>query len=506
MKRWLGAMALCVAASACDPVVGGDGGNDAGSDPECGPSKSCPTGKSCSSSGVCVPNPATDREPPTLASYEPMQTTRVSVRTPLRFTFDEPVVVAADGVQVVRAGTLETVAATHILSPDSRILTVEPVVNPPLTLTLRFPGVRDLAGNLTTAQPPDFSYPVWMTYPSPQEDTSTTTLQPALAIDAEGRPVLAWSEGISSRKLYVDRRDGAVWTSLGGGAVNVGASAVVTQLDPALASRGAHLVLAWEEFVAPDVYTLHVRRWTGTAWEALPGTLSASTLSGRIHLALRANGTPVVGLFSGSFLRVFAHTGTAWQELGSLAETDVEHLNPALALDPNDVPYILYERRQISTSTTTAQVRRWNASTSAWDALAGSPHQFGAGLVVDTAGRPWVTYKSSADALVVTHWTGSGWSTPERLNSTIHTRVNIRDPRMTIEPNGTLVAAWVDNEYELWVARNSGTGWQVTPRAVNPALNNQWTKDFAIAAGPTGPWVTFTDRMGDDLYLSQLNR
>jgi hypothetical protein len=76
---------------------------------------------------------------------------------------------------------------------------------------------------------------------------------------------------------------------------------------------------------------------------------------------------------------------------------------------------------------------------------------------------------------------------------------------MAIEPDGTLVAVWVDNEYELWVARSSGTGWQVTPRAVNPALNNQWTRDFAVVAGTTGPWVTFTD-WSDDLYLSQLNR
>ncbi|WP_146237201.1 hypothetical protein [Deinococcus yavapaiensis] len=84
---------------------------------------------------------------------------------------------------------------------------------------------------------------------------------PRLALDAAGRPIVAWLEDLNGRDtLYVSRLDKNAWTPLGG-ALNVD-----TASSPSLAldSRGRPVV-AWIEERA-GVGRVHVAHWTGETW------------------------------------------------------------------------------------------------------------------------------------------------------------------------------------------------------------------------------------------------
>lgn len=130
---------------------------------------------------------------------------------------------------------------------------------------------------------------------------------PSLALDAQGGPVVAWSESqASASSLYVRRWNGSAWEPVGEAlsATAAGGTPSATRPSLALDKKGAPVV-AWEEADAVGVRQVHVRRWDGSAWKVLGealGALPGSTDALFPVLTLDAAGRPSV----------------AWSENGSV--------------------------------------------------------------------------------------------------------------------------------------------------------------------------------------------
>ena len=90
---------------------------------------------------------------------------------------------------------------------------------------------------------------------------------PRLALDASGNPTVAWLENAGSIKVFVKRWDGKAWQALGG-FLNVDPKAYVESSSLALDANG-HPVVVWSEEVSRTQRRVYVKRWNGTAWTGL---------------------------------------------------------------------------------------------------------------------------------------------------------------------------------------------------------------------------------------------
>src|SRR5262245_2754067 len=111
--------------------------------------------------------------------------------------------------------------------------------------------------------------------------TGSTSHSPALALDNRGRPVIAWVE---NKDIYLRQWDGAVWVELAGSATGEGVSSGTGRSSfPAVAvDAEGHPVVAWDA-ADPGKSRIFVRRWTGSAWIELgaPGAINVGSDGGR---------------------------------------------------------------------------------------------------------------------------------------------------------------------------------------------------------------------------------
>lgn len=83
---------------------------------------------------------------------------------------------------------------------------------------------------------------------------------PSLALDRQGRAVVAWAEGnAGSRRVYARRWTGAGWAALGDGALNLDAHRDAASAAVTIDGQG-RVVVAWREGAAQG-YAVHVRRF-----------------------------------------------------------------------------------------------------------------------------------------------------------------------------------------------------------------------------------------------------
>jgi hypothetical protein len=266
--------------------------------------------------------------------YEPIV---LEVSNPL----DEATVTTTGAFTVSIGGVPQ--AQTLALSADGKRVTIELKAPPVLAATAELEigaGVRDRRGGALTPESWSYRLPLWQ---SPPEISDEAEL-PALALDAQDRPLVASIEG---GEVLVRRFDGAAWVTLGG-ALNPGGNA---SSAPALVfSPKLGPVVAYG-----DAGTVSVASWDGQSWKALGGMLSASDegvalalgQSGELMLALRVTSGIEVRSWDGSEL---AELATAAVSPGTLAgfALAVDDATPVLAYY-DDTPRLILARRTGST-------------------------------------------------------------------------------------------------------------------------------------------------------------
>lgn len=100
-----------------------------------------------------------------------------------------------------------------------------------------------------------------------------------VAVDLDDAPIIVWEESdiVDGEKtgvqIHAKRWDGATWVSLGG-PLNVGDVAVYYAYDPALTIDAAgRPVAVWREGSAAGI-RVFAKRWTGASWETMGGPVS----------------------------------------------------------------------------------------------------------------------------------------------------------------------------------------------------------------------------------------
>jgi hypothetical protein len=134
-------------------------------------------------------------------------------------------------------------------------------------------------------------------------DTGAMEGSPQLAIDSVGRAVLAWTDTSSGlAQIYVRRFDGAVWQELGGLSAQAGgiSNSSAGASAPALAlDTDGNPMLAWVDS-ASGVAEIVVARLNGSTWQNLgtvpthPGTLGVFGAASAPVIASDAFGWPIV--------------------------------------------------------------------------------------------------------------------------------------------------------------------------------------------------------------------
>lgn len=185
--------------------------------------------------------------------------------------------------------------------------------------------------------------------------------KPSLRLDAEGNPIVAWSETASEKQIAVRRWGPSGWQALGPTPVAPGTAW-------GLELAGNTPILVSQRLLDSGTRAvIEVRRWTGSTWESLGAPLGGRAVApqvradaaGNLFLAWLDEGSESPYL---SRIRVARWSGTAWEALGAdVVVSDASSYlgTPALELDAEGRPLVAWAHAQ---QTQSLRVARWTGA------------------------------------------------------------------------------------------------------------------------------------------------
>lgn len=195
--------------------------------------------------------------------------------------------------------------------------------------------------------------------------------EPDIAVDGAGTPVVAWTQPIRGLG-HVQRWDGTLWQGLGGG-YNVDPDAPTTTVAMALDANERPWI-AWSEGNGSE-RTVHVARWTGAAWAPVGDARDRTghDIGGSPALAFDAMQRPLVAWSQAvdadrDTFDVFVDrwNGTAWEALGSgfTGAVREDAFFPRLAVADDASVYLSFV--DVRSSSRLLNVQTWDPSAGAW--------------------------------------------------------------------------------------------------------------------------------------------
>lgn len=356
-------------------------------------------------------------------------------------------------------------------------------------------------------------------------NSANPSVDPSLAIDAEGNPVVAWFEKVGSDwEIYLRQWNGKVWVELNGSASGNGISddsgeseSVVT----AVASDGA-IIVVWTNYIDDYNSSIFVRRWNGSYWSEMGmGSASGSGLSNTSSnastwpsLIIDSEGLPIVAwseYLNGSWEIYVRHwNGTIWTQMGNDSATgggisrNVGYSTyPSLARSPDGTVLIAWNDN--TSGNHEIYVRRWNGSEWVeWNV--GSASGGGISKDITQSTNPSLAIAPNGNPMIAWHdfdynekweiyardWNGSAWvemdgsATGGGISQNATTSV---EPQLAISPDGTPVVAWMDfadSDYEVYLRRWNGSMWvemdagSATGGGVSDNFNSSYVPSLAI--------------------------
>ncbi|MFE8600264.1 Ig-like domain-containing protein [Archangium violaceum] len=531
-------------------------------------------GRTFSSAPVTV---IVDRTNLQVASRSPAPgSTNVAYSTPIQVLFSKPVKATTINDTTV-SFTVSGVLAekTLSLSSDGRTLTLLPKVKPPLPATVSIGlsnGITDSAGNalVVPSTPWSFQLPHWYSFGGPLHAVGGNTLlkDTAMALDGQDNPVVAWSEEVTTggrTSIFIYRWDGNAFTPIGS-ALNGTPSG--SAYKPALVLDGnGNPIVAWQE---SDGFNenIYIKRWTGTAWQFVgPGSLSAvndtssspvATPARNPSLAIRGNNIYVAWdeMNAEGFSSIHVWKSVNGGPLTSAGAYDglvhavhrfTSATKPSLVLDSNGQPLVAFQEQTLeNTSPTNIYVMRLQPDDS-W-AYAVPPfygddtngYVYG-GLSVSSGATPARDCSLAIDAQdnlylawsEVSHTDGpndiqvfrsSGPQSWERIGSPLNAYggyTNARQARLQVTALGKIFVTWAESDTNteigyrhLFASYWSNDSWisLTTPDGINQGQNNSLRPMLAIDSSERlmVSWYesrnSVDDAMGDYLYVRRYNK
>lgn len=409
------------------------------------------------------------------------------------------------------------------LSADGKILTLAPAVAISLPAQVEIvltEGLRDLAGNPLTSLPNGWSWniPDFFLVEQVLRLNGQPAFAPSMQLDASGKPIIA---AIRAGYGYVYRWTGSSWQQMGT-ALNVLPGGTLAGPSLQLNATGEPVV-AWTE-ASSSSRDAYVARWTGSNWAAVGSALSAvpgETPADFVQLQLDSAGNPVVAITEsdGQARNVYVRRwdGSAWEAVGGAlsAKPGATHVNiVSLRLDPSGNPIVSWMEQGESVYST-AYISRW--MNGQWTMLGsvlgpnpGSNFIEALALAVDSTGNPIIVIlrnngMSSSPQLSVLKWVGEEWTAlGEALTGFALA------PVIQIDLVGRPVVAWTAGSPvgNVYIKRWTGVAWESLGGALSalPGFSSASTPALQLNADgyPVVAWSEVFDTDGG-VYVASFN-
>lgn len=298
---------------------------------------------------------------------------------------------------------------------------------------------------------------------------------------------------ITSGRLRVRRWDGTSWQLLGG---ELGTAPGNTGMGPRLAAGPDNVpVVAWRERTPTNsLYQAIAKRWTGSEWVQLGGSISDPTRNaGTIGLAVDSTNRPIVAwneATSGSGSRsMFARRwdGTTWQLLGGGSFNQGNNRNTvAVSVTTIDTTPVVAWIEIDQQNNRLLYVASLPAAT--WSLVGSNPLQaqaasasgIGPPEIASDGTRLWLTWSevtvdTTQRNVYVRHWNGSTWSMMGTVLNVDPTR-NADTPSVTVA-GGVAHVGWTEfhgaHGRRVFVARWTGSAWSLLG---DVGVDDDWMK------------------------------
>jgi hypothetical protein len=188
---------------------------------------------------------------------------------------------------------------------------------------------------------------------------SDIDIAPSLALNSANTPYLAWLSCPAQCNLYVRKFDGTNWVALGGVSTPLAGGLYGGSNPTLLLDSLGNPVVGWIEASAIG-YTLKLRRWTGTAWQALSSIYLG--YYSNFSMALDSTNKVYVAMTKNNQLNVYYLDGT-WKSLGGTLEFNNPEY-PLLSIGSDNRPVIAWKLTlPLPLGWKGFTARRWDGST-----------------------------------------------------------------------------------------------------------------------------------------------
>ncbi len=366
--------------------------------------------------------------------------------------------------------------------------------------------------------------------------TSDKSSMPSLAISAQGRPFLAWSDNTAGNpEIYIRRWDGLLWQEMSGRSASGGGISAnggeSTEPAVGVAPNGA-VYVAWQDTSGGNS-EIYVKEWNGVRWAEV-GTFSAAgggisvngTRSRKPSVAVAANGTPYVAWSDQRagvgeiFIKRF--NGSFWEEIGAgsasgggISNNDGESTDPVVAAGEDGAIYVAWS--DDSAGDSEIYIRQYRDGQGWSDVGLGSSSGGGISnngaasyaptLAAGPGGRLYLAWVDESDnrstQIYARTWTGSTWASLG-ANSAAGGGVSnnsapSQEPSIAVDRFSRAIVAWGDlssGTSEIYLKRWNGGGWEaVGGSSGGSGVSNTGTFSYepTAAVGPDGtPFVAWS--------------
>jgi hypothetical protein len=290
------------------------------------------------------------------------------------------------------------------------------------------------------------------------EVTSDAAASPRIAVTSRNEPIVAWQSSGNEKHVHVKRHQNSHWEAMGTGPVDAGAGTEAA--EPALSiDKDDRPVVAWIQ----DKTRVEIRRWDGDSWQTPFAAWEAGVTLADLSLALDGT-SPVVAVAAkgaaSSDVRVvrFRSDATSWQPLGTPLDHAIDDAatRPSVAVSRDGLVGVAWQENDGYSD---------NVYAAGYDAVAGAWRSWDKAIDVEldaTAvapslgftrdGQPMVAWSEMFAAVPRTYvgrFNGSRWEVPGSGLDPAESRSSA---------SATLVVDSADNPVLVWESRAEGEG------------------------------------------------
>jgi Bacterial Ig-like domain/Bacterial Ig domain len=475
-----------------------------------------------------------DRTAPTIAERTPAPgADKVLYSDPIGVKFSEALAATTVNSSNVLLEVADVAAGlTPTLSADGLSLRVQPtgsVASFPASAKFSLQGLTDRAGNSLSTTSWNWTLPDWLTFGDLNLNGETIADNASLVLDLQNRPILAYvdSRFSADAQLLVKHWDGNTWQEMGSGSLNHDPTATNTfpSVPSLVLDSSGNPVIAWTERDENSVFTIYVKHWNGSSWEAVgPGFNHTSSANGGAFnpsLGLDESGNPVVAWreLVADVGQIFVNrwNGSTWEAVGTTSlniDTSKFADYPSLAVDPSGHPTVAWREGNgiINVSPPDlVYVKRWDGT--AWQLLGGAtPNSTvnanfeteGFAFSLDASGKPWVALSlvssSATRFLTVVSLEGDSWVWLENDPRTSTANASFY-PSLALDASGNPVISWAElgtTEDPRYVKRWNGSSWQQLGGSLGDTSTNYKSPLVLDSTGnPVVGFISYHDNTND---------